>query len=147
MLVCIIFSVQLMVHGLWQHFHCVVAQTSSTILKTCPCVCVHTFYPLHTVPPASPTNISVKDIGPTFATLNWVRPSNPGHPELSEYAIWYQRADGMGPNETLSTTDSCINITGLAPGVSYRARVMASSQTFMGNFSEPFVFLTSFTRE
>lgn len=98
------------------------------------------------MPPGSPENTTVEDIGSTFATLAWDKPANPGHPELYVYEVVYRRLNNGGI-KLLEATTTAINITSLAVGVRYSVAVRARSTMFIGNLSVSVVFRTNFTGE
>ena len=102
--------------------------------------------------PGRPLNLTVDDVGATWAILCWQMPADTGRPGIARYTVL---ATNIEDNSTVSasTTDGGIvrelNLTDLLPGVDYEFRVQAVASNGgvenVGVFSRPVVANTSVT--
>ncbi len=84
----------------------------------CVCVCA--------VAPGQPGNLTVDDIGPTWAALCWQPPEFTGQPGIAKYTVIATNTED-GLTVPVSTTDATTNmrVTGLLPNSQYEFRVQA----------------------
>ena len=80
-------------------------------------------HPLYPVAPGKPLNLSVAELGPTWANLHWQEPLLGGVPGVARYVVM---ATGDNVPVVTTTTEldvTRLNMTGLLPNVTYNFRV------------------------
>jgi len=73
-------------------------------------------------PPTAPTNLTAAVISPNEIDLNWSGSSS----LTTEYDVFEQIAGAWVPYDSVDSTQSSYNVTGLSPGTSYGFEVVAS---------------------
>ncbi len=87
-------------------------------------------------PPGAPTGLAVRDVQGGQVTLEWNPPSATGGKPVTGYTYQWGRDDGGAtwPNER-TTTDTSVDVTGLARGTDYQFRVRARNADRSGAFT------------
>lgn len=101
--------------------------------------------------PGQPLNLSVVDLGATWAHLCWQAPSNEGEPGIARYNISATPPSGVEVTAvTVDMSDATrLNVSGLLPNVEYEFRVRAVAMALdvqsAGLFSESEIRTTGVT--
>ena len=80
-----------------------------------------------TVPPSQPRNITIQNIGTTWASISWDPPLMAEFP-VSCYDILAQAVDLHTLNRTTANNSTFFNVTGPLPGTTHELTVVAVSQ-------------------